>query len=106
VIAVFGALSIPLGVVLKDIAYQTYVTKTAKSTIEDYFGEDRSRIPLFNINFANDERTNIDAVVLSKRDVNDALFKSCPNVIEKPVVILARYFRYGTTFTSRLASTD
>lgn len=67
VIAVFGALSIPLGVVLKDIAYQTYVTRTVKSTIEDYFGEDRSRISLFNINFANDERTNIDAVVLTTK---------------------------------------
>lgn len=67
VIAVFGALSLPLGVALKDIAYQTYITKMTKGTIKDYFGEDRSRISVFNIKFTDDKKTNIDAVVLTSK---------------------------------------
>ncbi len=67
VIAVFGALSLPLGVALKDIAYQTYITKVAKGTIKDYFGEDRSRISVFNIKFTDDKKTNIDTVVLTSK---------------------------------------
>lgn len=67
VIAVFGALSMPLGLALRDIAYQTYITKMAKGTIKDYFGEERSRISVFNIKFSDDRETSIDAVVLTSK---------------------------------------
>ncbi len=67
VIAVFGALSLPLGIALKDIAYQTYITKVTKGAIKEYFGEDRSRISVFNITFADDKKTSIDAVVLTSK---------------------------------------
>lgn len=62
---VFVVLSLPLGVALKNIAYQSYVTKTARSTILSYFGEDKARLSLFKINFNRTEGPVIDAVVLT-----------------------------------------
>lgn len=41
-----------------------------------------------------------------KRAANDALFGANWFVVEMPVAILAGHFRYGTTFTSRLAGAD
>lgn len=64
---VFGGLSLPLGVALKDIAYQTYITKVAKSTIKEYFGAERSRISVFNINFSHEKGTTLDTVVLTPK---------------------------------------
>ena len=65
IIIVFGVLSLPLGVALKNIAYQSYVTKVAQSTIANYFGESKARISIFKINFANEEGPLIDTVVLT-----------------------------------------
>lgn len=62
---VFGALSLPLGIALKNIAYQTYVTKTAKAAIGEYFGDGNSRISLFNISFPGEKHTTIDTVILT-----------------------------------------
>ncbi|MCH2547704.1 MAG: TIGR00341 family protein [Alphaproteobacteria bacterium] len=64
---VFAILSLPLGVALKDIAYQTYITKTAKSTIKEYFGEERSRISVFNIQFTHGKTALLDTVVLTSK---------------------------------------
>ncbi len=67
VACVFGVLSLPLGVALKNIAYQAYVTKTAQRTITDYFGSNKSRISMFTIQFSEEAGTSIDTVVLSSR---------------------------------------
>ena len=66
VLGTFIALSFPLGVALKNIAYQTYVTQTAKQTITTAMGED-SRISLFNISFpaSTEAPLLIDSVVLT-----------------------------------------
>lgn len=44
--------------------------------------------------------------MFGKREVNHALFGANRIVVEMPVAILAGHFRYGTTFTSRLAGAD
>lgn len=63
IFGVFTALSIPLGISLKNIAYQSYVTKTVKSQIRDAFEED-SKISLFDIHFSR-QRLDIEAVILT-----------------------------------------
>lgn len=65
VIIIFGALSIPLGIALRDIAYQTYVVKVAKSTIEEYFGVEGSHLSIFKVNFSKSKEIAFDAVVLT-----------------------------------------
>lgn len=62
---VFAGLSLPLGVALKNIAYQTYVAKTARGVIKSYFGKGQSHISLFNLNFHRDNGVSIDTVVLT-----------------------------------------
>jgi hypothetical protein len=49
---------------------------------------------------------NRSELLESKRAANDALFGANWFVVEMPVAILAGHFRYGTTFTSRLAGAD
>jgi uncharacterized hydrophobic protein (TIGR00271 family) len=63
--SIFGILSLPLGVALKDIGYQTYITKITQSSIKEYFGEKQSRISQFNVKFNHNEGVTIDAVVLT-----------------------------------------
>lgn len=67
ILAVFGILSLPLGVALKTIAYQTYITKTSQNILNEYFqtASDQSRITSFNIHFNNDGKINLDTVVLT-----------------------------------------
>ncbi len=64
---VFGVLSLPLGVALRDIAYQTYATKIAKATVQEYFGGEDSRISVFNIKFMRNKQIDIDTVVLTQQ---------------------------------------
>ncbi|MDB2414872.1 DUF389 domain-containing protein [Rickettsiales bacterium] len=66
IVSVFATLSFPLGIALKDIAYQTYVTKMAKSTIREYFDSKKSRISMFNISFSKTDGTSIDTVILTQ----------------------------------------
>lgn len=65
-VMIFLALSMPLGVALKDIAYQTYVTKVAQNLIKDYFEKDNSRTSVFNIKFSPNKKASIDTVVLTQ----------------------------------------
>tara|TARA_R110000868_G_scaffold107362_3_gene293771 strand:+ start:15207 stop:16835 length:1629 start_codon:yes stop_codon:yes gene_type:complete len=65
IVTVFGVLSLPLGVALKNIAYQSYITKVAQNTIADYFGANKVRISIFKINFAREDGPLIDTVVLT-----------------------------------------
>jgi uncharacterized hydrophobic protein (TIGR00271 family) len=67
VLFVFGVLSLPLGVALKDITYQTYVTKMVKGTITEYFGGAKSHISLFDISFSTEGGTLVDTVVLTPK---------------------------------------
>ena len=56
-----------MGIALKDIAYQTYVTKISRDVIEKYFGDDRSHISSFNTSFQRKKGARIDAVILTSR---------------------------------------
>lgn len=67
IVMVFAGLSLPLGGALKDITYQTYMTKSIRSTIKEYFGNDTSRISIFNIKFSKADGINVDAVVLTPK---------------------------------------
>ena len=74
-------LGIPLGISLKNIAYQTYVTTKAKNIIESHFTEHLSRLNDFSIDF-QDNLINVDAVVITKtykpevkQNIKDELIK-------------------------------
>lgn len=64
ILSVFAALSLPLGLSLKNIAYQTYVSKAAKIAIINEFNAD-SKLSLFNTSFLGQESLAIEAVVLT-----------------------------------------
>ena len=64
IFGIFGALSIPLGYSLKNIAYQTYITKIVKSQIYKIFEKD-SKISLFQIHFSKEKSLSVEAVVLT-----------------------------------------
>lgn len=66
---VFALLSIPLGSSLKQIAYQTLTTRTARSIINDYFAKEGSptRIEQFHIGFPQNDEIHVDTVILTKK---------------------------------------
>ena len=68
---VFIILSIPLGVSLMDIAYQSYFTKSARSQINTLYEDAYSRITSFNIRFDRDDSIYLEAVVVTDKPVRD-----------------------------------
>lgn len=64
ILTVTTMLSLPLGHALKDIAYQTYATRTAKEVLRSHAGEE-SRLNSFSISFAEDANITIDVVILT-----------------------------------------
>jgi len=65
---IFGAfilLSIPLGISLMNIAQQTYITKTTKAEISNYFQETNSRLSNFSITFAKNDGVGVDGIVIT-----------------------------------------
>ncbi len=69
---VFGALSVPLGLALKNIAYEANVTNIVKSNLLGPFNGHRSRIGDVNIAFPEDGQIVIDATVMTRQRVPDA----------------------------------
>ncbi|MBP9791643.1 MAG: DUF389 domain-containing protein [Rickettsiales bacterium] len=66
ILIVFGTLSIPLGITLKNVTYKTYVTNVVQNAIEEYFATEKIRIPILNIK-CNSNNTTIDVVVLTPK---------------------------------------
>lgn len=64
ILGVFTALSLPLGLSLKNIAYQAYVSKAAKIAITNEFNAD-SKLSLFSTSFLGRENLAIEAAVLT-----------------------------------------
>lgn len=77
---VFVFLSIPLGLSLKNIAYQSYSTKVAKGDIQKYFQSANSRFTNFSISFKGKKDIIIDAVL-----VTDKYLPSAKKDLEKQI---------------------
>ncbi len=58
-------LSIPLGLSLNKIAYQSYVAKTVQLEIEDRFNDTVSRISNFSINFNNKDEIGVECIMIT-----------------------------------------
>ncbi|MEL6568606.1 MAG: DUF389 domain-containing protein [Pseudomonadota bacterium] len=71
ILTVFGALSVPLGVALSDIAYQTTVSNQIRSRILEPFPSDDARLSEFNIVFPPGE-IRVTATVMTHSPVPDA----------------------------------
>lgn len=65
VFSVFALLSVPLGVSLSKIAYQSYVTKMTKAEIQLHFADATSRISNFSIAFKADNEIGVDCIVIT-----------------------------------------
>ncbi len=65
VFTVFALLSLPLGLSLSKIAYQSYITKTTKAEIQSHFAEASSRMSNFSIAFKADNEVNVDCIIIT-----------------------------------------
>jgi uncharacterized hydrophobic protein (TIGR00271 family) len=87
---VFLFLSIPLGISLKNIAYQSYVTKVVKSEIGKYFEFANNRLSNFSITFKANKNIAIDCVLITDRFVPKAdqiLQKKLEEILNRKVVL-------------------
>lgn len=65
VAGVFTLLSIPLGISLSKIAYQSYVTKTTKAELSAYFADTASQISNFSISFKTDNSMAVNSIMIT-----------------------------------------
>ena len=72
IIAVFTALSIPLGISLRDIAYETQVTNSIKGEILTPFADVPSRLSDLTVTFPSRTDLNVEATVLTRERVAGA----------------------------------
>jgi uncharacterized hydrophobic protein (TIGR00271 family) len=72
VISVFAALSVPLGLALRDIAYETAAINTVKSALLEPFSDHESRISDVSVIFPKNNDIRVDATVLTHTRVPDA----------------------------------
>lgn len=71
ILGVFGALSVPLGVALKNIAYKGYITKTAQSMLSEKAAANQCRVAQFNITFPEGKPVEVRATLLTRRYIAD-----------------------------------
>ncbi|MEM1106251.1 MAG: DUF389 domain-containing protein [Pseudomonadota bacterium] len=71
ILTVFGALSLPLGVALGDIAYETTVSNQVRSRVLEPFPADDARLSEFSIAFPRDE-IRVTATVMTHQPVPNA----------------------------------
>lgn len=72
IIAIFTALSIPLGISLRDIAYETQVTNSIKSEILMPFAGVQSRLSDLTVTFPSRTELNVEATVLTRKRIASA----------------------------------
>ncbi|MHA7899603.1 MAG: TIGR00341 family protein [Henriciella sp.] len=72
IIAVFVALSIPLGLALRDIAYETQVTNSVKSELLVPFEDTQSRLGDVIVGFPTNDTVRVDATILTRERVAGA----------------------------------
>lgn len=71
IIGVFGALSLPLGVALKNIAYKGYITKTAQAMLNAKAAANQCRVAQFNITFPEGKPVEVRATLLTHHYIAD-----------------------------------
>tara|TARA_R110000787_G_scaffold8528_2_gene28849 strand:+ start:8422 stop:10053 length:1632 start_codon:yes stop_codon:yes gene_type:complete len=72
VLAVFAALSVPLGIALRDIAYEATAINTVKDALLDPFDDNEARISDVSVQFPKREDIRVDATILTRTRVPDA----------------------------------
>ena len=72
ILAVFVALSIPLGLALRDIAYETRVTNAIRAEIMLPFAGTQSRLGDVIVAFPQNEDIRVDATILTRERVSGA----------------------------------
>jgi NACalpha-BTF3-like transcription factor len=72
ILGVFGALSVPLGVALQNIASKTYIAKTAQAILNEKAEAYNTHISQFNISFPENKPALISATLLTKKYLPDA----------------------------------
>lgn len=86
----FVILSIPLGLSLKNIASQSYATKTIKAEIEDYFHFSSYRISNFSIAFKKNDEVDVDCILVTDSYAPGAqaeIEKNLSEALQKKVVL-------------------
>ncbi|MEL6475575.1 MAG: DUF389 domain-containing protein [Pseudomonadota bacterium] len=90
IIAVFGALSVPLGIALRDISYEATATNTIRGALLEPFGTQRARIGDLDIAFPRDAPVRVDATILTPIRSSTAeteLMASLPERISRPIEV-------------------
>ena len=90
VFAVFILLSLPLGLSLSKIAYQSYVTKTIKAQIQSHFSGSSSRISSFAIAFKAYDDITVDCIIITDSYTPNAvntLRDSMQKTLDKKVLL-------------------
>ncbi|KCZ58716.1 DUF389 domain-containing protein [Hyphomonas chukchiensis] len=72
VLAVFAGLSVPLGIALRDIAYEATAINTVKDALLDPFDDNEARVSDVSVQFPKREDIRIDATILTRTRVPDA----------------------------------
>ncbi|WP_341198127.1 DUF389 domain-containing protein [Hyphomonas chukchiensis] len=72
VLAVFAGLSVPLGIALRDIAYEATAINTVKDALLDPFDDNEARISDVSVQFPKREDIRVDATILTRTRVPDA----------------------------------
>jgi uncharacterized hydrophobic protein (TIGR00271 family) len=67
ILAVFTALSLPLGLALREIAYQSLVTNIVRNAINSEFKADNGRLSTLNIATHENKQVVLDALVLTRK---------------------------------------
>jgi len=115
ILAVFGLLSLPLGLSLKKIAYEVYATKVIRAELGDFLDTKAARLNGFNIAFDHDnEDITVEAVVLTRKymeEAEDVLQRSWKGKLETKVnlvlgqVVLANAAEFAQQASKKI-STD
>lgn len=90
IVAVFAALSVPLGLSLRKIAFEARVTAQAQAAAEAFYSNSENRFSDFSVGFDREDRVNIDATVLTKNfDQNgeEELRASIASALDMPVAL-------------------
>lgn len=69
ILTVFAALSVPLGVALRDIAWETTLSNSVRGQILDPFGTTEARLSDFSVAFPRGDAIRVDATVLTRARV-------------------------------------
>lgn len=71
IVVVFGALSLPLGIALRDIAYETAVTNQVRARLLEPFPPDMARVAEFSVAFPRGGDIRVDATVMTQQPISN-----------------------------------